>query len=95
MIIDTFKSVFKGTQLNCNTFYLNKCYYRGRIEEARKKYNNHYEIFTKYSFEDYVNLNYKNIKKPRKVIIQELIDIFSEHLEPSKMVKALSLINQL
>jgi hypothetical protein len=89
------KLSFAGKQINGTSFRLDDKYYKGRIEEARIIYHQFPEINRQYTFNQYVNLSYSQIKKPKLEIKQELIDICSKYMEAKEMVNVLFLIEKL
>jgi hypothetical protein len=101
--MDAIKLPRKGRQINFDhkksgnpdTFEINGKYYRGRIEEAKRYYSRHPEVNNQYTFEEYIDLTYSDIKKPTEAIKQEIIDICIKSMEIKDIANILFLLNKL
>ena len=92
----TIERVIKeGKQINGYTFRLGGIFYAGRVEEARKYYIHHAEIYTQFLFEEYVKKTYTEIHKPKEAIKQEIIDLCEKYLSVKETTELLFLLNKL
>lgn len=93
--VEEIKIPMVGEQIQSHVFKLNRKYYHGRVEEARKHYARYPDIWKQYSFFEYVALNYNEYKKPKNLIKQDIIAICAKDMAPSDITKVLCLINKL
>ena len=84
-----------GLQVLSNTFVVKDNHYKGRLEEIKRFWSHHPEIYLNHSFEEYVEMTCVAIEKPAKAVKQELIDMVKDYLTAKELTKFVCLINKL